>query len=70
MVVEGCLEAGARVDWVHLADHEIRYCRGRFACLHAGACAIPDDLGTVRHALVSAEGLIVGSPVCGGQPTA
>lgn len=41
-VVEGCLEAGATVEWLHAAGLDIRYCRGCMSCLRDGECPIGD----------------------------
>jgi NAD(P)H-dependent FMN reductase len=69
-VLEGCAEAGASVEWIHVVDHDIRYCQGCFACLRTGVCPIQDDFLAVRDRLLAADGLVVGSPVYEGQPTA
>lgn len=69
-VLEGCAEAGARVEWIHVVDYDIRYCQGCFACLRDGECPIGDDLAEVRDRLLAADGIVVGSPVYEGQPTA
>lgn len=70
-VLEGCREAGARVEWLHVVDWDVRYCQGCFACLRTGVCAIQDDaVAAVRDRLLAADGLVVGSPVYAGQPSA
>ena len=69
-VAEGCRESGASVAWIHVVDHDIRYCEGCFTCLRTGACPIQDDVSRVRDRLLAADGLIVGSPVYEDQPTA
>jgi hypothetical protein len=68
--LEGCREAGARIEWIHLADHEIGYCRGCGACLATGSCPIDDGLEALRETLCRADGIVVGSPVYGGRMTA
>ena len=69
-VMEGCRAAGATMDWIHIVDHQIDYCQGCFTCLRTGACPIQDDVAAVRNRLLAADGIIVGSPVYEGQPTA
>jgi len=69
-VLEGCVEAGASVEWIHVADCDIRYCQGCFTCLREGACPIQDDFPEVRDRLLAADGIVVGSPVYEDQPTA
>jgi multimeric flavodoxin WrbA len=69
-VLEGCEEAGAQADWIHVADYNIQPCDGCLNCLRMGDCVLRDDLRLVRKRLLDAAGLVVGSPVYGGQPTA
>jgi NAD(P)H-dependent FMN reductase len=69
-VVEGCVEAGAEVEWIHIADHDIQYCRGCHTCMRVGECPIQDDVPAIRDRLLAADGVVVGSPVYEGQPTA
>ncbi len=69
-VLEGCAEAGAEIEWIHVADHDIRYCRGCFTCLREGFCPIEDDVPAIRDRLLAADGIVVGSPVYEDQPTA
>ena len=69
-VLEGCAEAGAEVQWLHIVDYDIEYCQGCFTCLREGACPIQDDFVEVRERLLAADGIVAGSPVYEGQPTA
>jgi NAD(P)H-dependent FMN reductase len=69
-VLEGCSGAGAEVAWIHLADTQVGYCQGCFTCLRTGTCPLEDDFQAVRDRLLAADGIVVGSPVYGGQPTA
>jgi len=69
-VVEGCQETGAAVEWIDVIDHDIGYCQGCFTCLRTGACGINDGLTALRDQLLAADGLVVGSPVYEGEPTA
>jgi multimeric flavodoxin WrbA len=68
-VLQGCAEAGAEVEWIHLVDYDIHYCQGCFTCLQTGDCPIHDDFRALRDRLVAADGIVVGSPVYEGQPT-
>ncbi len=67
---EGCQKAGAVVDWLHIAAVDIGYCQGCFFCLRTGRCVRTDDLSSVLTRVDTADGLIVGSPVYEGAPTA
>jgi multimeric flavodoxin WrbA len=69
-VVEGCLAAGASVEWLHIVDHDLRYCQGCMRCLQAGVCSIWDDLAHIRSRLLASDGIVVGSPVYEGSPPA
>lgn len=69
-VLEGCAEAGARVEWIHVVDYRIQYCQGCHTCLRTGSCPLADDLPQLQHKLLSAQGYVVGSPVYEGQPAA
>lgn len=69
-VLEGCTAAGAQVEWLHLIDYDIRYCQGCFGCLRSGACPIRDDFLSVRANLLGADGIVAGSPVYEGGPSA
>lgn len=69
-VLEGCAEAGAGVEWIHVVDHNISYCQGCFTCLRKGECPIQDDFAEVRDRLLATDGIVVGSPVYEDQPTA
>jgi len=69
-VLEGCREAGASVEWLHLVDYHIQYCQGCFTCLRSGACPIQDDFLEIRARLTAADGLVLGSPVYEGGPSA
>jgi hypothetical protein len=69
-VLEGCTACGADVEWLHLIDYDIRYCQGCFTCLRTAICPIQDDFLTVRARLLAADGIVAGSPVYEGSPSA
>ena len=69
-VLDGCAACGAQIEWQHLVDYEIRYCQGCFTCLRTGSCPIKDDFLTLRASLLAADGIIAGSPVYEGGPSA
>jgi multimeric flavodoxin WrbA len=69
-VLEGCAEEGAECTWIHLADYDIGYCQGCNTCMRMGECPIQDDVPDIRDRLLGADGIVVGSPVYEGQPTA
>ncbi len=75
-VLEGCQAAAEKnqvslkIDWIHVTDQEIRYCQGCHTCLRAGNCPINDDVPGILSKLENANGIVVGSPVYEGYPTA
>ncbi len=69
-VVAGCKDAGADVTWIHVVDYNLQFCEGCFTCLRTGVCPLPDDYLALRARLMEADGIVVGSPVYAGQPTA
>ena len=69
-VLEGCEEAGAEVELIHIKDYSVQYCQGCHTCLRTGRCAINDDVGLVCEKLNNSDGIVVGSPVYSGEPTA
>ena len=69
-VLEGCAEAGAETEVIDIVDYSIEYCRGCSRCLREGRCHIPDDYPIVFEKLSAADGIVVGSPVYEGMPTA
>ena len=69
-VLDGCAEAGASVEWLHVTDCRIEYCQGCFTCLRTGTCPIADDVPAIRERLLNADGIVVGSPTYEGEPTA
>ncbi len=70
-VLEGCVEAGAETELIHLIDRNIKYCQGCLTCLASGECIIKDDdVVMLRDKLLNADGLVLGSPVYEGEATA
>ncbi len=69
-VLEGCHEAGAEVELIHIRDHNIQYCQGCHTCLQTGKCIINDELSQVYEKMNNSDGIVVGSPVYSGEPTA
>jgi len=69
-VLDGCAASGTQIEWLHLVDYDIHYCQGCFTCLRTGACPIKDDFLTFRANLLAADGIVAGSPVYEGGPSA
>lgn len=61
--VAGAVSAGASVDEIVLRDFRISPCLEIYACKHAGECAIKDDFPEIRDRLLSADALMIASPI-------
>ena len=61
--IEGARDSGADVEEIVLRDLKISPCLEIYGCLQAGECAIKDDFQMVRDKIMSAQGLILASPV-------
>ena len=73
--LKGCSDAGAETKFYHLHELNFKGCSSCFACLRLGGpsygkCAMRDDLTQVLDDVLSADVLIVGSPVYFGDITA
>jgi len=55
-------QAGATVERVRLADHDIRYCTGCKMCRLTGTCKIDDDLPGLAERIAASDGVIFGVP--------
>ncbi|HPQ70441.1 MAG TPA: flavodoxin family protein [bacterium] len=76
--IAGCLdilaghlaENGAQIDRLNLREANIADCRGCFACLRTGQCAMRDDMDDIVERLRRADGFVVGGSVRNGYVTA
>jgi multimeric flavodoxin WrbA/putative sterol carrier protein len=57
------VQEGFALEVVHLADLDIQYCTGCGFCMEKGACWIDDDHRRVTEKLLSAQGIVLASPV-------
>lgn len=72
--MRGAEDAGAEVEMIHLYSLNFQGCKSCFACKLKGnkvngLCAIRDDLQPVLDKVISADVLVVGSPVYDSFPT-
>ena len=58
----GAAEAGHRVEKIRVAEKQIGFCRGCYAC-RTGACAIRDDMAEVLQKMIDADVIVLASPV-------
>lgn len=61
--MKGAQEAGHRVEKIRVAEKNIGYCRGCYACKDTGVCAIRDDMADVLQKMIDADVLVLASPV-------
>ena len=72
--IRGVQESGNQVEKVSLRGKAINYCRGCFACLTTGRCAIRDDANAIVEKMLHADVLVFSSPIyyyemCGQMKT-
>ena len=72
--IRGAQESGNQVEKVSLRGKTINYCRGCFACLTTGRCAIRDDANAIVEKMLHADVLVFSSPIyyyemCGQMKT-
>jgi multimeric flavodoxin WrbA len=61
--VQGAVDAGAQVNEIILRDLKMSPCLEIYACKKEGKCAIKDDFHNVVDQILSADGLILASPI-------
>lgn len=61
--VKGAADAGVQVDEIILRDLKMSPCLEIYACKKEGKCAIKDDFQNVVDQILSADGLILASPI-------
>ena len=60
---KGAEEAGNAVKIVSLADKQIAFCRGCFACQKTGRCIINDDAIGITEKIAEAEVIVWATPI-------
>lgn len=71
---KGAEQSGANVEYINLVDLNYKGCMSCFACKRKGAnlgglCAINDELRPVLEKILSADAVIIGSPIYYSYPT-
>ena len=70
IVLEEASKLGAQTELIDLADFRIERCQGCNKCLRNPTCTIQDDdMGLIAEKLLSAHGIVLGSPVYWGNVT-
>ncbi|MFZ0924820.1 MAG: flavodoxin family protein [Halobacteriota archaeon] len=62
-VLDGAKERGAETELVDIGALDIRYCLGCQVCYAEGECVQADDLAELVDKMLSADGIVLGSPV-------
>ena len=70
MVASALAQEDILVEVVHLTEKRVEYCIGCGFCLQKGKCWRPDDHAGVVEKLLTADGIILSSPVYFGHVTA
>ena len=61
--LEGAASAGAETELINVAKLTINGCKGCGFCKTHDGCAQKDDFEKVRQAIISADGIVFGSPI-------
>ena len=61
--VQGAVDAGVQVNEIILRDLKMSPCLEIYACKKEGKCAIKDDFHNVVDQILSADGLILATPI-------
>ena len=61
-VLDGASSQGAAVELVDLSRLKMEYCNACGVCYETGKCVKKDDLQTLYKKILSADGLVMGSP--------
>ena len=69
-ILKGAENHGAQINEYHLPQYNINYCQGCFHCMRKGYCIIDDDFTMIQKMMLSANGIVIGSPTYGLAPNA
>lgn len=61
--MRGAKESGNEVEKIRVAEKQIGYCRGCYACQKTGICAAKDDMAEILQKMIDADVLVLASPV-------
>jgi multimeric flavodoxin WrbA len=62
-VLNGARTQGAEIELIDICALDINYCVGCEVCFAKGACTQADDLNELVDKMLSADGIVLGSPV-------
>lgn len=59
----GAAEAGHAVEKIRVAEKNVGYCRGCYACKSTGVCVVRDDMAEILQKMIDADVIVLASPV-------
>ena len=61
--IEGAKAAGHEVEKISLAEKDIKFCKGCFACQKLGKCVIKDDANDIMQKVLNADVVCWATPI-------
>ena len=61
--MRGAEESGNQTEKIRVAEKNIGYCKGCYACKKDGICAVKDDMAEILAKMHSADVIVLASPV-------
>ena len=61
--MRGAVESGHQVEKIRVAEKNIGFCRGCYACKDTGKCVIKDDMAEVLQKMIDTDVFVLASPV-------
>ena len=61
--MRGAVESGHIVEKIRVAEKQINYCCGCYACKKNGVCIIKDDMQEILQKLIDSDVIVLASPV-------
>lgn len=62
-LAKGASESGHDVEKIRVAEKNIGYCKGCYACKNSGICTIKDDMAEILQKMIDADVIVLASPV-------
>lgn len=62
-VFRGARQEGAETELYSVSDKKIEPCQGCMSCWETGECVIEDDMKDLSDRMISADGIVFGTPV-------
>lgn len=61
--MKGAKEAGHKTEKIFLKDRNINYCTGCGTCFNTGKCSQKDDMAEILEEMISADVIVMATPV-------